>query len=287
MEFFPPTQFVDADTFGYENVKDDTDIKLLHLCAPTSSLLSQKIKTFSENPPTSPRTAYEADENFNKFRHAVLYSTVDNLTNALSTSPTEFNATDVKSPKICFLITCQATQYAEMGKQVYEWSPIFRQHFDECDTIIKQYSGMSVKNLMDSADGAWVSNPLQALPYILSLEYALSKLWLYWGIKPDVILGMSFGEYGAAVINGIITLKEAVKLIMTRTQLVTNNIAEEALGAVAMDFSKFPEIMEKLKKEDGMEDAWLDIACVNSPLQTCVVGFRRYVHKFVGMLTLE
>lgn len=283
---FPPTKFIDTDTVGYENVKDETDVKLLRLSARSPSLLSLKVRNFSKNPSIPPK-ATEAHEHSNKFRHAVLYSTVDNLTNALSTSELEFDSTNDRPPKLCFLVTCQATQYTGMGKGVYGWSPVFRHHFDVCDALIKEDYGLSVKAIMNSEDGTWVSNPLEALPYILSLQYALSKLWESWGIRPDIVLGMSFGEYGAAVISGIISLKDAVKLIMTRTQLVTDNIKEEAFGTVEMDISEFHKIMRVLKNEDGMQDAWLDIACVNSPLQTCVVGPRRYVHKFVGMMSLE
>lgn len=111
-----------------------------------------------------------------------------------------------------------------MGKEVYSWSANFRGHFDECDALIKEDYGLNVKNLMNLEDSAWINNPLEALPYLLSLEYALSKLWELWGIKPDIVLGMSFGEYGAALISGIISLKDALTLIMTRTQLVTDNI---------------------------------------------------------------
>lgn len=284
-DFFPPTEFVDVDTIGYENVKDETDVKLLRFSSFSPFLLAEKIYSFAKNPSVnqSKRITTEKDENSTKFRHAVLYSNVENLTNVLSITPTNFDEIKASPPKICFLITCQATQYSGMGKEVYGWSPVFRHYFDECDTLTKDDYGLSVKNLMNQEDSAWVNNPLQALPYILSLEYALYKLWESWGIKPDIILGMSFGEYGAAVFSGIISLKDAFKLIMTRTQLVTDHIKEEAFAAVEMDYSEFSKVMEELKNVDGFQDAWLDIACVNSPLQTCVVGPRQFVHKFVGM----
>lgn len=253
------------------------------MSAPSASLLSLQVENFSKNPSISQRKAADTHEHCNKYRHAVLYSSEDSLANALSTSTPRLNSPNSTPPKICFLITCQATQYAGMGRNVYDWSPVFRRHFDACDALIKQDYGLSVKGLMESEYSAWVNNPLEALPYILSLQYAQSKLWESWGIKPDIVLGMSFGEYGAAVISGIISLRDAVKLIMTRTKLVTDHIKEEAFGTVEMDFSEFHKIMKEMKSEEGMQDAWLDIACVNSPLQTCVVGPRRYVHKFVGM----
>lgn len=282
--FIPKTKFTDVDTVGYENVKNERDVKLLRLSAPSRSLLSLQIENYSQNIFMPPK-AIVTHEHCNKFRHALLYSSVSNLTNALSKSAPKLDAPCKAPPKLCFLITCQGTQYAGMGKEVYGWSPVFRRHFDACDALIEEDFGLSVKSLMESDDGTWVSNPLQALPYLLSLEYALAKLWEFWGVKPDIVLGMSFGEYGAAVISGIISLRDAVKLIMTRTRLVTENIKEEAFGAVEMDYSEFDSIMNELRKEEGMHDAWLDIACINSPMQTSVVGLRRYVLRFVGKLS--
>ncbi|KAJ6641554.1 Non-reducing polyketide synthase 1 [Pseudolycoriella hygida] len=279
---FSQHKFVDVDTIGFENVKDKNDVRLLLLSAPSASLLSLKIENYSKNPSILPN-AKETHEHCNKYRHAVLYSTVENLSDALSKNPSKLLVNIEAPPKICFLITCQATQYTGMGREVYGWNPVFRRHFDACNAIIEEDFGLSVKSLLDSEDGAWVNDPLQALPYILCLEYALSKLWESWGITPDFVLGMSFGEYGAAVISGIISLRDAVKLIMTRTKLVTDNIKEEAFGVVEMNSTEFSQIMKELRAEEGMEDAWLEIACVNSPLQTCVVGPRCYLHKFVDL----
>ncbi|XP_037038625.1 malonyl CoA-acyl carrier protein transacylase-like isoform X2 [Bradysia coprophila] len=278
-EFLPKTRFIDANTVGYESVKNETKVKLFSLSAPSSSLLAEKIATYSKNPLTE--AANDLSDTSNVFRHAVLYSDENNLMDALSTSPKTFDAIKAPPPKLCFIVTCQGTQYMGMGKNVYEWSPVFRYHFDECDAIIKGISGISVKELMHSDQDNWIESPLEALPYTLSLQYALSRLYESWGIKPDFVLGLSFGEYGAAIISGMISLEDGIKMIMNRAKLVIDNIEEEAFGVVEINASKFETAMEQLKKEDGMEDAWLEIAGCNSPLQTCVVGHRKTVHKFV------
>ncbi|XP_037038664.1 reducing polyketide synthase swnK-like [Bradysia coprophila] len=281
-EFLAKTEFTDVNTVGYESVKDETNVKMYSLSAPSSSSLVEKIDTLSKNPRMiSAEAGNDLSATSNEFRHAVLYSDAKNLAEALSTSPKTFDAIKAPPPKLCFIVTCQGSQYMGMGKNVYEWSPVFRYHFDECDAIIMENYGVGVKELMYSDQDDWMGNPLKALPYILSLEYALFRLYESWGIKPDFVLGLSFGEYGAAVISGMISLRDAFKLIMNRAKMVIDNIEEEALGVVELNVSKFDTIMEQLKKEDGMEEAWLDIAGCNSPLQTCVVGYRKTVHKFV------
>lgn len=277
------SKFVDVETVGFESVKNESAVKLLRMSAPSASLLSLKLESMANDPYilSSPK---EKREQNNKFRHAVLYSTENNLAHTLRKSSPKLRATNGKPPKLCFLITCQGSHYAGMGRELYSWSSTFRRHFDACDAIIQQDYGFSVKSIMDSDDSGWVGNPLEALPYILTVQYGLSKLWESWGIKPDIVLGMSFGEYGAAAISGIISLRDAVKLVMTRTKLVTDHIPEEAMGVVEMDVDAFNKALEELRSEAGWEDAWLDVTCVNSPLQTCIVGFKATVRKFVGTL---
>lgn len=286
-EFLPKTKFIDAVTDGYESVKNETKAKLFRVSASSSSQLAETINSFCQNPTAIALNAVnDLSDTSNEFRHAVLYSNPINLAEALSASPRTFDAIATPPPKLCFIVTCQGTQYMGMGRNAYEWSPIFRHHFDECEGVFKGDYGISVKELMYSNQDEWIGRPLDAMPYILSVEYALFRLYESWGIKPDIVLGSSFGEYGAAIISKMISLEDAIKLIMNRTHLVVDNIEEEAFGVAEMNISKLETILEQMKREDGMENAWLDIACKNSPLQTCVVGQRKYVLKFVGMFNL-
>ena len=49
-------------------------------------------------------------------------------------------------------------------------------------------------------------------PAIFALEYALAQMWLSWGVKPSAVMGHSVGEYVAATIAGVFSLRRWTKI---------------------------------------------------------------------------
>lgn len=43
-----------------------------------------------------------------------------------------------------------------------------------------------------------------------------------WGIKPEAMIGYSFGEYVAACLAEVFTLEDALKLVVKRGQLMSS-----------------------------------------------------------------
>ncbi|XP_035714006.1 non-reducing polyketide synthase PKS19 isoform X2 [Folsomia candida] len=276
----------DANTPGYDIVNGQPDAKLLHLSAPTFVSLSNKVKNSIDSEVQNEETCSKLDP---QFRQAFLYQNLSDL--ALTTQKwlktyqqSKVAPTTGKKSKLCFIITCQGTHYPSMGQKLYSYSPLFRQHFDTCAKIVKTQYDVDIKQFLEdlSESPDWMNFPRNFLPYLLAVQYGLFKQWEAWGIVPDYVLGLSFGEYGAAAMAGILTLEEAFKLIMTRVELMTKFIKEEAMCVGMMNKDQMEKIIQESKIDGGdeMKDMNLEVAAFNSPVQTCMVGELKYATKF-------
>ena len=74
---------------------------------------------------------------------------------------------------------------------------------------------------------------------LFAVEHALARLWISWGVEPEVLLGHSIGEYVAATLSGVYELDEALKPIR-HYYLGDPEAAKKAAEAVAQQAQKKP-----------------------------------------------
>ena len=130
-----------------------------------------------------------------------------------------------KPPEVVFLFTGQGSQYVDMGRQLYESQPTFRCAIDECNNILKPILERSLLSVLypqaESEEAtALLNQTAYTQPALFAIEYALAQLWQSLGIAPDVVLGHSVGEYAAACVAGVFSLKDGLTLIAKRGQLM-------------------------------------------------------------------
>ncbi len=63
--------------------------------------------------------------------------------------------------------------------------------------------------------------PGVAAPVLVAVEYALAQLWRAWGIEPAAVVGGDVGKLAAAVVAGVATLEDALRLAVTGGHLAT------------------------------------------------------------------
>ena len=124
---------------------------------------------------------------------------------------------DTSSPKIAFLFSEKQTEYIGLGKQLYETQPTFRNILHRCQEILEPYLPkplLSVLYLEEESD--IIDRDAYNQSALFSIEYALSQLLIFWGIKPTSVMGYGIGEFVAATIAGIFSLEDGLKLAVAR-----------------------------------------------------------------------
>ncbi|MFJ6623138.1 SDR family NAD(P)-dependent oxidoreductase [Kitasatospora sp. NPDC091335] len=167
--------------------------------------------------------------------------------------------------KVAFTFTGQGAQYPGMGAAPYVRFPLFRDTVDECDRLFAAHLDVSVRELLlgTADDPDTIHQTLCAQASLFTLEYALAKLWMSWGVKPNVLLGHSIGEVVAAAVAGLFSLPDAVTLVAVRARLMQSVTAPGGMASVSAPAERVEPFLQ------GHED--LAVAAVNGP-QTCVVS---------------
>ncbi|MFT8349951.1 beta-ketoacyl synthase N-terminal-like domain-containing protein [Clostridium saccharoperbutylacetonicum] len=147
--------------------------------------------------------------------------------------------------KIAFAFSGSGSHKYSIGKELYESNNIFKREMDKCFDIIKNISGQDLKEYYKNYDfekDDLSDEHVTGMLITFIVGYSLAKLWNEIGVKPDIIIGHSLGEYIGACIAGIFTLETAIKIIIKRTELF-GTLPEGRMLAVAAPKEKIEELL--------------------------------------------
>jgi amino acid adenylation domain-containing protein len=124
------------------------------------------------------------------------------------------------SRPIAFLFSGQGSQFNGMGAGLYRSERVYREAVDECADLLGSDLGVDLREVMFGDPDTRITETRFAQPALFVTEYALATLWMRWGIAPTAMMGHSIGEYVAAHLSGVMSLRDALIVVAARGRLM-------------------------------------------------------------------
>ena len=169
--------------------------------------------------------AYSLSErrDFFRYRRAYVASSVTSLIDQLASDRSFVHIASAAKIKTVFMFPGQGSQYYHMAQGLYEQDTHFKKLIDECVGLANGYLEEDLFDILypgealrtqDIHETQWT----QLVLFIV--EYSMAKYLEWLHIKADAYLGHSIGEYVAATLSGVFTLKDAIRLVIARGRLI-------------------------------------------------------------------
>ncbi|MFG3714555.1 type I polyketide synthase [Micromonospora sp. NPDC047730] len=163
-----------------------------------------------------------------------------------------------------FVFPGQGAQSARMAAGLVGRTPVFDDRLAECQRALAPYLDVDLVSVLTGDDESWLDRVEVVQPVLWAVGMALAAVWRAAGVVPDVAIGHSQGEIGAACVAGILSLDDAAKTVALRSRALavlrgTGTMASVDLSAeaVAARLDAFPGV---------------GIAAVNGPSTVVVSG---------------
>lgn len=154
---------------------------------------------------------------------------------------------------VAFLFPGSGAYQSEMAAELLHTVPALRDALDACADRLPTRADFSLIDLLADQNTPGVPDDpgLQHRQCaIVSFEYALGRLLMDWGCRPDALMGSSLGEYTAACLAGTLSLDDMLALVWLRGELL-NDVAGGGMTLVAAS----PSVIDDTSVADRVHEA--------------------------------
>ncbi|MGV2836192.1 ACP S-malonyltransferase, partial [Pseudomonas shirazensis] len=178
------------------------------------------------------------------------------------------------SASLAFVFPGQGSQSLGMLAEIGAVEPVIVETFKEASDAL----GYDLWALVQQGPEEQLNQTDKTQPAILTASIALWRLWLaQGGAKPAFVAGHSLGEYSALVAAGSLSLKDAVRLVERRGQLMQEAVPA-GHGGMAAILGLDDEVVVAICAE-AAEDQVVSAVNFNSPGQVVIAGNKAAVDR--------
>lgn len=180
-----------------------------------------------------------------------------------------------------FVYSGNGSQWEGMGRGLLAEEPLFREAIEEIDSFFKPLAGYAlVKELSGALGAERMQRTEYAQPALFAVQVGITTLLRHRGIVPVAVAGHSVGEVAASLASGILSLEEAVRVIVYRSRLQETTRGMGQMTAVGVGQQAAVALLLELEL-----DKTLVIAGVNSCKGVTVAGNPQQLELLEACLT--
>lgn len=181
--------------------------------------------------------------------------------------------------KIAFMFPGQGAQTVGMGKDLYDKYEEIREVYKKASEI----SGKDIAELTFNSTMEELSKTENTQLAIATMSLGILKVLENKGIKPDVTVGLSLGEYPALISGGYLSFEDGITLLKHRGYLMGNKV-EPGNYSMAAIIGLDSKIIEEVCAEIAAKGMFISPANYNYSGQTVISGDEEAINLAIEAL---